>query len=146
MFIGYPIGREVMKKIINFDFTNGTTVSEDDVSFYFNVLNDDALFIQFVRIYFEEVEKKLYVLFDIKNKFEHNILIKFGRDENEDGETLESLEVPSILIKKNELKQNVIGYNQLGDLERSLYIEIKVFNEVQTEIVRHVGFNIKFFA
>lgn len=55
-----------MKKIINFDFTNGTTVSEDDVSFYFNVLNDDALFIQFVRIYFEEVEKKLYVLFDIK--------------------------------------------------------------------------------
>lgn len=57
MFIGYPIGREVMKKIINFDFTNGTTVSEDDVSFYFNVLNDDALFIQFVRIYFEEVEK-----------------------------------------------------------------------------------------
>ncbi|WP_339173203.1 hypothetical protein MKY51_14170 [Solibacillus sp. FSL R5-0691] len=135
-----------MKKIINFDFTNGTTVSEDDVSFYFNVLNDDALFIQFVRIYFEEVEKKLYVLFDIKNKFEHNILIKFGRDENEDGETLESLEVPSILIKKNELKQNVIGYNQLGDLERSLYIEIKVFNEVQTEIVRHVGFNIKFFA
>lgn len=85
-------------------------------------------------------------MFDIKNKFEHNILIKFGRDENEDGETLESLEVPSILIKKNELKQNVIGYNQLGDLERSLYIEIKVFNEVQTEIVRHVGFNIKFFA
>jgi len=135
-----------MKEIINFDFTNGTTVSEDDVSFYFNVLNDDALFIQFVRIYFEEVEKKLYVLFDIKNKFEHNILIKFGRDENEDGETLESLEVPSILIKKNELKQNVIGYNQLGDLERSLYIEIIVFNEAQTEIVRHVGFNIKFFA
>ncbi|MGE7983600.1 hypothetical protein [Solibacillus sp. NPDC093137] len=134
------------KEIINFDFTNGTTVSEDDVSFYFNVLNDDALFIQFVRIYFEEVEKKLYVLFDIKNKFEHNILIKFGRDENEDRETIESLEVPAILIKKNELKQNVIGYNQLGDLERSLYIEIKVFNEAQTEIVRHLGFNIKFFA
>ncbi|WP_079524041.1 hypothetical protein [Solibacillus isronensis] len=134
------------KEILNFDFTNGTTVSEDDVSFYFNVINDDALFIQFVRIYFEEVEKKLYVLFDIKNKFEQNILVKFGRDENEDGETIESLEVPSILIKKNELKQNVIGYNKLGDLERSLYIEIKVFNEAQTEIVRHLGFNIKFFA
>ncbi|MEK5077949.1 hypothetical protein MKX73_02950 [Solibacillus sp. FSL W7-1436] len=134
------------KEIINFDFTNGTTVSEDDVSFYFNVLNDDALFIQFVRIYFEEVEKKLYVLFDIKNKFDHNILVKFGRDENEDGEKLESLEVPTILIKKDELKQNVIGYNHLGDLERSLYIEIKVVNEAQTEIVRHLGFNIKFFA
>ena len=48
---------------MNFDFTNGTTVSEDDVNFLFNVLNDDALFIQFVRIYFEEVEKKLYVLY-----------------------------------------------------------------------------------
>ncbi|MER2007038.1 MAG: hypothetical protein ABS939_06255 [Psychrobacillus sp.] len=133
------------KEIINFDFTNGTTVSEDDVNFLFNVLNDDALFIQFVRIYFEEIEKKLYVLFDIKNKFEHNILIKFGREENEDGETHESLEVPSILIPKNELKQNVIGYTQLGDLEHSLYIEIKVFNEAQTEIVRHLGFNIKFY-
>ncbi|MER2119079.1 MAG: hypothetical protein ABS935_02370 [Solibacillus sp.] len=134
------------KEIINFDFTNGTTVSEDDVNFYFNVINDDALFIQFVKIYFEEVEKKLYVLFDIKNKFENNILIKFGKEENKDGEILESLEVPSILIKKNELKQNVIGYNQLGDLERSLYIEIKVLNEAQTEIVRHLGFNIKFFS
>ncbi|MEK4387166.1 hypothetical protein MKZ25_15480 [Solibacillus sp. FSL W7-1464] len=91
------------KEIINIDLTNGTTVSEDDMHFYFNLFNDDALFIQFVRIYFEEVEGKLFVLFDIKNKFDHNILIKFGREENEDDdETLESLKIPSILIPKNE--------------------------------------------
>lgn len=130
------------KEIINFDFTNGTTVSEDDVNFYFNLLNDDALFIQFVRIYFEEVEENLYVLFDIQNKLAHKILIKF---EGENDKTLESLKIPSIILQKDELKQNVLGYVQSGDLERSLYIEIQVFNEAQTEIIRDLGFNIKFY-
>lgn len=130
------------KEIIHLDLTNGTTVNEDDIHFYFNLLNDDTLFIQFVRIYFEEIEENLYVLLDIQNKLAHKILIKF---EGENFKTLESLKIPSILIQKDELKQNVLGYIQSGDLERYLYIEIQVFNEAQTEIIRDLGFNIKFY-
>lgn len=118
--------------------------SEVDTSFYFNLLDDDTLFLQFTRIYFEEIEKKLYVLFDIINKFDHDILIKFG-SENQDNLILDSLRIPSIVIKKNELKQDVISYVQLGDLKCSLFMEVKIFNEDGTKIVRDLGFNVKFY-
>lgn len=117
------------------------TGSEDEMTFNFNLLDDNSLYMQFVNIYFEENEKKLYVFFDIENKFEYNILIKFGKDD----ELLDSLKIPPRIVKKNELKKHVLGYVQFGDLERSLFMEVKVFNETQTEILRDLGFNVKFY-
>ena len=85
--------------------------------------------------------KKIICFFDIKNKFENNILIKFGKDD----ELLDSLRIPLRKVKKNELKKHVLGYVQFGDLERTLFMKVKVFNEDQTEIVRDLGFNVKFY-
>ena len=151
------------KEIIDIDLTIGTrkfdtskqaewTKEEWDAyldtsgstSFYFNLLDDDKLFLQFTNIYFHEVEKKLNVFFDIINKFDYNILIKFG-SEYQGNKILDSLIIPSIIIQKNESKKDVLGYVQLGDLECSLFMEVKIFNEAGTKIVRDLGFNVKFY-
>ncbi|ATP40034.1 hypothetical protein CSE16_08225 [Solibacillus sp. R5-41] len=118
--------------------------TSDDTGFYFNLLDDETLFLQFKEMYLMEPEKKLYVLFDIINKFDYNILIKFG-SEIEDDKILGSLRIPSIIIEKDELKENVLGYVQLGKLKYSLFMEVKIFNEAGTKIVRDLGFNVKFF-
>lgn len=151
------------KEIIDIDLTIGTrkfdtskqaewTKEEWDAyldtsgstSFYFNLLDDDKLFLQFTNIYFHEVEKKLNVFFDIINKFDYNILIKFG-SEYQGNKILDSLIIPSIIIQKNESKKDVLGYVQLGDLECSLFMEVKIFNVAGTKIVRDLGFNVKFY-
>lgn len=84
--------------------------------------------------------KKIICFFDIKNKFEHNILVEFGKDD----ELLDSLRIQLRKIKKR-VKKAYFGYVQFGDLDRTLFLEVEVFNEAQTEMVRDLGFNVKFY-
>lgn len=117
---------------------------EDNEELAFDLLNDNTLYLRVSSIYYNESNHHMFVILEVHNKFEQDILLESGKWKVD--ETL--FEAPNMLpayLKAKERNAAIEGNVAYMFMQSTLYMEFSIYEALTKKPLRTLAFNVKVF-
>ena len=108
----------------------------------FDLLEDNILHLKVSTVYYNEANNHMYVIFEVNNNYGHDILLETGHWKVDDM----LFEMPAMLpvhIKVREIKANIEGNVPYMFMQRSIYMEFKMYEARPKKLLRNLAFDVK---